>query len=68
MDLYKKNYTSNKKVNGEPYDYRGDFKILSTREKQEILKTAKNLLRKQRENEAFLDHADSTNEAGMKII
>ena len=42
------------KIKGETYDYCLDFKVLSAIEKRVILKTAKALLKQQRENEALL--------------
>ena len=42
------------KVKGETYDYCMDFMILSAIEKRVILKTAKALLKQQRENDALL--------------
>ena len=42
------------KVKGETYDYCLDFMVLSAIEKRVILKTAKALLKQQRENEALL--------------
>jgi hypothetical protein len=37
-------------IGREPYDYRKDFKVLTPVEKREVLKTAKNLLKLQKEN------------------
>jgi hypothetical protein len=42
------------KVKGETYDYCLDFMILSAIEKRTIIKSAKALLRQQRENDALL--------------
>ena len=41
------------KVKGETYDYCMDFKILSAIEKRTIIKSAKALLKQQRENNAL---------------
>ena len=42
-----------RKVKGETYDYCMDFMILSAIEKRVILKSAKVLLKQQRENDAL---------------
>ena len=43
-----------RKVKGETYDYCLDFMVLSAIEKRVILKTAKALLKQQRENDELL--------------
>jgi len=42
------------KVKGETYDYCMDFMILSAIEKRTIIKSAKTLLKQQRDNDALL--------------
>ena len=44
-----------KKENAEMYDFGADFKILTSGVRRIILKTAKNLLKQQQENNALLD-------------
>jgi hypothetical protein len=39
----------------EPYDYRNDFKVLTIGEKRAVLKTAKHLLKLQKENALLTD-------------
>jgi len=53
------------KVKGETYDYCMDFMILSAIEKRVILKTAKALLKQQRENNALL--ADVLENCRMRL-
>jgi len=49
-----KNKAKQGKVKGETYDYCMDFMILSAIEKRTIIKSAKTLLKQQRENDALL--------------
>jgi hypothetical protein len=48
---------------GKPYDYSNDFKVLTKEEKREIVKTAKNLLKLQKENDLLADAPASPMEA-----
>ena len=48
------------KVKGETYDYCMDFMVLSAIEKRVIIKTAKALLKQQRENSAQLANVGKT--------
>jgi len=58
MNTRKVKYGPNKSIsNAEYYDYSADFMILSVNEKQVILKTAKNLLKQQKENSIMLFNA-----------
>jgi hypothetical protein len=50
------------KVKGETYDYCMDFMVLSAIEKHVILKTARTLLKQQRENDAQYSDAILQNE------
>ena len=68
MGLSKKKCSPDKKVKRGPYDYRRDFRILSTDEKKEIVRTAKNLLQQQRENREFFDSASSSDEAEIQVV
>jgi hypothetical protein len=44
-------------VKGESYDFSKDFKVLSHKEKRELVKNAKTLLKLQRENLSMLADA-----------
>jgi len=58
----------NGSCNVETYDYRSDFKFLTSKEKREILKNAKYLLKLQKENNAFFaDTTISQNESKKKL-
>ncbi|MDR1317228.1 MAG: hypothetical protein LBK13_10180 [Spirochaetales bacterium] len=53
-------------INGESYDYSKDFKILTPVEKWEILKSAKNLLKLQKENTLLADVSASPVKTGKQ--
>jgi len=48
-----KNMAIKKSCNVETYDYSSDFKFLTKKEKREVLKNAKKLLKLQKENNAL---------------
>ena len=48
------NKRNQKKDNSETCDYANDFKSLSKEERRAVLKTARNLLKQQKENSAML--------------
>jgi len=61
----KNSNTIHERVNGESYDYRDDFMILSGEIKRGIVKTAENLLKQQQESNALLAAASRHEEKGF---
>jgi hypothetical protein len=53
-------------ADGQPYDYGKNFKVLSVNEKRRILKTAKTLLKQQKENNALLAGVPPAQNEGEK--
>jgi hypothetical protein len=55
-------------VKGESYDYGNDFQLLPRKEKRELVKNAKTLLKLQKENAILVDAPAPSNETGEKRV